>query len=465
MGCPVRWPRAVHGPMGNPEIPGVLSAISRAFGKLSAHQGFRRYFFNTSWMFAEQVLRIIAGLFVGIYVARYLGPEQFGIYSFAAAFVALFGTISRLGLDSIVVRDLVNHPEERDTYLGTAFWLKLIGALVTLGLLAIAVQFTSNDATTNLYIFIIASGLIFQSFDVVDFHFQSRVLSKYVSISRLIQLALSSVLKLYFIFIQADLFWFVMVSLVDQISLALSLVIAYWRQKIGSFFGRFELGTAKAMLKNAWPLILSGIAISLYMRIDQIMIKEMLGEKEVGLYSAAVRLSEAWYFVPVIVTTSLFPAILNAKNLNPKLYCERLKRLYAIMIYSAVGVALPVAFMAERIVVTLYGIYYQDAGLVLAIHIWAGVFVALGVVNGSWFLAENLQKLATLNTLIGAAVNVSLNYFLIPKYGIAGGAFATLASYGVSAYFTLLLYKQTRGRFWEITLAIIPSCCGHRKIA
>ena len=408
-------------------------------------------------MFGEQVLRILAGLFVGIYVARYLGPEQFGVYSYAGAFVALFGAIASLGLGGIVVRDLVNHPGKRDVYLGTAFWLKLIGALLTLGLLGIAVQFTGNDATANLYIFIIGSGLIFQSFDVVDFHFQSKVLSKYVSISRLIQLALSSILKLYFIFIQADLFWFVMVSLIDQISLAFSLAFAYWRQKIGSFFGRFSVGTAKAMLINSWPLILSGIAISLYMRIDQIMIKEMLGEREVGLYSAAVRLSEAWYFVPVIVTSSLFPAIVNAKRISQELYNKRLQRLYTIMIYSAVGVALPVTFMAESIVVTLYGIHYQNAGLVLSIHIWAGIFVGLGVVNGSWFVAENLQKLATLNVLIGAATNAILNYFLIPIYGIPGVAFATFASYGVAAYLSLLFNKKTRGRFLAITKSLIPS--------
>jgi O-antigen/teichoic acid export membrane protein len=434
----------------------AFTGISRTLGRLAAHQGFRRYFFNTSWMFAEQVLRIVAGLFVGIYVARYLGPAQFGVYSYAVAFVALFGAISRLGLDGLVVRELVNHPQERHVYLGTAFWLKVIAALVTLGLLAVAVQFTSNDPTTNLYIFIIASGLIFQSFDVVDFHFQSKVLLKYVSISKLIQLALSSLLKLYFIFIQAELLWFVMVSLIDQISLAFSLAIAYWRHRAGSFFGRFDPGTARSMLNNAWPLILAGIAISLYMRIDQIMIKEMLGEEEVGLYSAAVRLSEAWYFVPAIITTSLFPAILNAKALDSKLYTARLQRLYAIMIYSAVGVALPVTFMAEVIVVTLFGIKYQGAGLVLAIHIWAGIFVALGVVNWSWFLAENLQKLATLNTLIGVTVNVILNYLIIPIYGIAGVAFATFASYGIAAYLSLLLYRKTRGQFFKITLSILP---------
>jgi O-antigen/teichoic acid export membrane protein len=246
-----------------------------------------------------------------------------------------------------------------------------------------------------------------------------------------------------------------MVSLIDQISLAFFLIITYSRQRIGSFFQYFDLGTAKSMLRSAWPLILSGIAISLYMRIDQIMIKEMLSEREVGLYSVAVRLSEAWYFVPVIVATSLFPAILNAKKISQDLYNIRLKRIYSIMIYSAIGVALPVSFLSERIVVTLFGIHYQDAGLVLSIHIWAGIFVAMGVVNGSWFLSENLQKIATINTLIGAFVNVVLNYFLIPIYGIPGVAFATFFSYGVAAYLALFIHEKTRDQFYRITSAFM----------
>ena len=395
-------------------------------------------------MFAEQILRIIAGLFVGIYVARYLGPEQFGVYSYAAAFVALFGTIARLGLDGIVVRDLVNHPQERDVYLGTAFWLKLIGAFVTLGLLAIAVQFTSNDATTNLYIFIIASGLIFQSFDVVDFHFQSKVLSKYVSIAKLVQLALSSILKLYFILTQADLFWFVLVSLVDQITLALSLAFAYWRQRIGSFFLSFNLGAAKTMLRNAWPLILSGIAISLYMRIDQVMIKEMLGEKEVGLYSAAARLSEAWYFVPGIITASFFPAIVNAKKISQDLYYSRLQRLYTFLMWMAVAVAVPMTFISEWLVTLLYGVAFKEAGQVLMIHIWAGVFVSFGVASGSWYTTENLQRYALYRTLAGAIINIVLNLILIPRYGLVGAAISTVIAQSMAALFFDVLSKKTR---------------------
>ena len=419
-----------------------------AKNQLAAHQGFRRYFFNTSWMFGEQVLRILAGLFVGIYVARYLGPEQFGVYSYAMAFVALFGTIAKLGLDSIVVRDLVNHPEERDVYLGTAFWLKLIGALLTLSLLAIAVQFTGNDAMTNLYIFIIGSGLIFQSFDVVDSYFQSKVLSKYVSIAKLIQLALSSVLKLYFIFIQADLFWFVLVSLIDQITVALSLVFAYWRQKIGGFFWCFNVGTAKAMLRNSWPLILSGVAVMLYMRIDQIMIKEMLGEREVGLYSAAVRLSEAWYFVPAIITTSLFPAIVNAKKTSEDLYHARLQRLYTTLVWLAIAIAVLMTFLSDWLITLLYGEAYKDAGQVLIIHIWAGVFVSIGVASGSWFTSENLQRYAFYRTSLGAMINVIFNLLLIRNFGLIGAAIATVIAQSMAAFFFDILTKKTRVVFY-----------------
>ncbi len=425
-----------------------MTSIQTSLGLLANHKGFRRYFFNTSWVFGEQVLRIFAGLFVGVYVARYLGPDQFGIYSYVTAFVALFGAIAKLGLDGIVVRDLINHPDKRDTYLGTAFWLKLIGALFTLVILAIAVQFTSNEATTNLYIFIIASGFIFQSFEVVNFYFQAKVLSKYVSAAKLSQLALSSVLKLYFIFIQADLFWFVLVSLIDQVSLAVSLTFAYWRYKVGSFLGRFCAGTAKAMLMNSWPLILSGIAVMLYMRIDQIMIKEMLGEREVGLYSAAVRLSEAWYFVPTIITTSLFPAIVNAKKIDQKLYSQRLQRLVSVIVWMAIAIALPMTFLSNWVVGLLYGAAYSEAGPVLMIHIWAGVFVALGVTSSSWLLNENLQQIALYRTLSGAIANIILNLIFIPSYGVTGAAIATVISYMIAGFAFDLFSSKTRMMFF-----------------
>lgn len=425
----------------------MLTQIQKAIGQLATHQGFRRYFANTSWLFGEQILRIVTGLLVGIYVARYLGPHQFGIYSYAIAFVTPFNAIARMGVDSIVLRDLINHPEFSDIYLGTAFWLKLVGALSALCVLAIVTQLTGNDARTNLYIFIIASGLIFHSFDVVDFHFQSRVLSKYVALCKLVQMVLSSMLKLYFILTQADLLSFVLVSLFDQISLAVSLAFVYWRQKIGSFFGKFKFVTAKEMLKSSWPLFLTGIVTTLYMRVDQIMIKEMLGEREVGLYSAAVRISEAWYFVPIIIIASLFPAVVNAKRTSQTLYRRRLQRLYTLITWLTISVALSVTFLGDWIMTLLYGSSYKESGIILSIHIWTGVFVGLGIATERLMINENLVIASMLRAMAGMVLNVLFNFILIPMYGICGSAVALLFSQIFSAYVFDLFSLRTRELF------------------
>lgn len=425
----------------------MIVKIKRLFNTAITHAGFRRYFANTSWMFGEQILRMAAGLLVGIWVARYLGPEQFGVFSYAIAFVAIFGSIAKLGLDSIVVRDLVNEPHKRDLYLGTAFWLKLVGALVTFIIVAFTTLFASNDYTTNLYIFIIASGIIFQSFEVIDFYFQSKVLSKFVSLSKMVQLLLSSLLKIYFVLTGADLFWFVMVSLIDQFTLAMTFYIAYKYQKLGNFYRHFDWITAKKLLKNSWPLIFSGLVVMIYMRIDQIMIKEMLGTREVGIYSAAVRLSEAWYFIPMVITSSLFPAIVSGKKVSKELYYTRLQRLYTFMVWTAIAIALPITFLSDWLVMLLYGEEYVGAGKVLMIQTWAGVFVFLGVASSSWLTSENLQMVAFYRTFAGAIINIVLNLFLIPVYGIVGAAIATLVSYMFAGFLFDLFNHNTKKIF------------------
>jgi O-antigen/teichoic acid export membrane protein len=405
-----------------------------------------RYFANTSWIFGEQMLRIFAGLLIGVWVARFLGPGQFGLFSYASAFVSLFGAIAKLGLDSIVVRNLAQEPALRNVYMGTAFWLKLIGAFLTLAIVALATRFSSNDSTTNLYIFIIAGGIVFQSFEVVDFYFQSRVLSKFVSICKISQLLISSLIKLYLILIGADLFWFVLLSVVDQISLAISLYIAYRYQKIGSFFWYFDFSLANKMLRNSWPLIVSGLLSMLYMRIDQIMVREMLGDHAAGIYSAALRLSEVWYFIPLIISNSLFPAIINAKKIDTLLYYSRLKKLYNVSVLLALSLAIPMTFLSDWLVTFLFGYEYIEAGSILAIHIWTIIFIFLSAANVSFLIAENLQRFLFYATAICAATNVMLNFLLIPIYGAIGAAYAILATQIVGMLLSGF-FKETRVAF------------------
>ena len=405
-----------------------LSRLTSYLSRLFSHPGIRRYGSNTAWMFAEQILRMVAGFLVGVWVARYLGPEKFGLFSYALAFVAIFQGIAKLGLDGILVRDLVREPDKATVYLGTAFWLKLFGAVITLLFIGLAIPFTGNDATINLYILIIASGLIFQSFEVIDFYFQSKVLAKYVSICKMVQLALSSLMKIFLILIGADLLWFVMVSLIDMITLAITLNIAYKYNKNPSFYKYFDINLAKRLLKDSWPLILSSVAVMIYIRIDQVMIKNMLGDKEVGLYSAAVKLVEVWYFIPMIVGQSLFPAIVKAKEISEELYFKRLQGFYALMIWTAIAIALPITFLSEWIVKFLYGVEYLQASKVLAISIWACVFSYFGVVRSKWLIAENMQNIALYYILLGALVNISFNLILIKRLGIIGAAISTIIS-------------------------------------
>lgn len=426
----------------------MITPLARLLNAAKNHAGFVRYFKNTSWLFAEQMLRMLSGVLVGIWVARYLGPEQFGIFSYALAFVAIFSTIAKLGLDSIVVRNLVNEPSKRDVYLGTAFWLKIFGAIVSIALISAAILFTNNEDATNLYIFIIASGILFQSFEVVDFYFQSKVLSKFVAICKVTQLLLSSLLKVYLILTEADLIYFVLVSFIDQLLLAVTLYFSYKYQNDSGFYRHFSWSTAKKLIKTSWPLIFSGLVIVIYMRIDQIMIQNILGYKEVGIYTAAVKLSEAFYFIPVIVASSLFPAIINAKGISDSLYNFRLQRLFTLMVWFAILIALPVSLNSQYLMTLLYGNEYREAASVLVISIWASVFVFLGVSSGNWFVIENLERYALYRTFCGMVVNVLLNLILIPKYGIVGAALATLIAQIVAALLFDLFNKNTRKLFY-----------------
>lgn len=404
-----------------------IQSLKIKIQELLEHKGFMKYLKNTSWLFGEKILRLTVGVFVGIWIARYLGPKQFGILNYAQSFVGLFAVTASLGLDGIVVRELIKNEDRAEELIGTAFYLKLTGAIFSIILLSIAVNFMSNDNYTNTLFFIIASATLFQTFNIIDFYFQSKVLSRYIVYANTIGLLISSLIKVVLIVNKAPLLSFVWVILFDSVILALGFIYFFIKKtelKIQNF--KFYRGTAVALLRDSWPLFLSGIVISIYMKADQVIINELLGPEEVGQYAAAIRLSEAWYFIPMVIASSLFPAIISAKNQSEELYNSRLQKLYDLMVWMSIIIALPMTFLSNWIVRILYGGEYDEAGNVLMIHIWTGVFVFLGVAFSGYLTAENKTKKAFYRTLLGAVLNVILNYVLIPIYGIIGSAIATL---------------------------------------
>ena len=414
---------------------------------LKEHPGFRKYFANTSWLMGERILRMGVSLFVGIYVARYLGPERYGLLSYANSFVGIFLAFATLGLDEIVVRELVKTPEQREIILGSSFLLKLVGTLIMWTAILTTVPFFENDLQTNLMITIISFGVVFQAFNVIDFNFQAKVKSKFIVHAQFVQLIISSIVKIILVVNETPLIWFASVYCLDAIVLAMGLIFVYFYNDENIFHWKWSFETSKYLLRDSWPLIFAGVVVSVYMKIDQVMIKEMLGAKEVGLYAAAVKLSEAWYFLPLAITSSLFPAIINAKLYQKEDYFQRLQKLYDLMVWIAVAIALPTAILSPWIVEFLYGNEYLESSSVLNIHIWSGIFVFLGVASSKYLLAENYIKKTFYRTFVGALLNIIMNYYLIGIMGIKGAALSTFASHFFAAYFYDILDKDLREMF------------------
>lgn len=389
------------------------------------------------------------GLLVGVWVARYLGPEQFGLFSFASAFVGMFGAVAGLGLQSIVVRDIVRDPTCKDETLGTAAVLQLMGGSLAYGcVLGSIFWLRPDDALAKLLVAILGSIMLFRFSDVALYWFESQVLSKYIVWVQNSCFLIFAVIKVGLILSHAPLLAFAWATAAEALLVAIFIFLMLGLRGPQLQQLRFSLLRAKTLLTDSWPLLLSGMAIMVYMKIDQIMLGQMLGDDAVGIYSAAVRISEVWYFVPMIIVASVSPSIFEAQKHDDVQYQQRLQSLYDLMVWLSVFVALPMTLLSTPIVITLFGSAYVESGLVLAIHIWASVFVFLGVASNQWFIAEGKQLLSIQRTFLGLIVNIILNFFLIPRFGPAGAACATIFSFAIAGLFVDFFNVKTREMFY-----------------
>lgn len=405
------------------------------------------------WLFFDKFVRMGSGLFVGAWIARYLGPEQFGLLNFSIAFAALFGIAATLGLDGIVVRELVKDPSRRNEILGSAFVLKLVGGGITLLSTLLVVRAMQGPNILILWLVGLAStAYVFQSLNVIDFFFQSEVRSKYTVYASNIAFGLMTLVKILLVLMRAPLLAFAWATLGEAFFTAIFLILAYkhYHQEIRAWI--YDRETAWGLMAESWPLLLASVAVMLYMRLDVVMLQQMVGDREVGIYAAATRISEVWYFLPTVIVSSVSPSIINSHASSPSLYTERMRRLYFVMTWSAVGLSLPISLLSGWIVKLLYGHRFAAAGPVLAVHLWASVAVFLGVASTQHLLVENLQRISFYRTLIGVACNILLNLILIPKLGAMGAAIATVVSY-FFATFSMVFFRATRSHTVHLLFA------------
>jgi PST family polysaccharide transporter len=395
----------------------------------------------------DRLVRMGMGVFIGVWVARYLGPSRFGSLNFATSFIALFATLTTLGLENLVLREIVLHPEKTPEILGTGFTLRLAGSTLA-PILAIATIriIQPHDHVAILLVSLLSIGLFFSAFDAIDSYFQSQVQSKLTVWAKNSAFLLMAATRVFLIHLEAPLWTFAAAQVAELVLGALGLVLAYiWS---GGHFGHWRVKKERAveLMTQSWPVILSGMAIMVYMRIDMVMLKVMQGDHSAGIYAAATRVSEVWYFIPTAIVSSVSPAIIRVRE-NHALYYRRIGRLFSGMTLVALIIGSAIAACSHWIIHILYSNAFSAAGPILAVHIWASVFVFLGVAQAPWDFSENLLKLGFYRTLSGAIANVLINLVLIPRDGAMGAAVATVVSYAISSVFANAFSAKTRPIF------------------
>lgn len=387
-----------------------------------------KYTSNSFWMMVEQTVRMLASVLIGIYIARYLGPEDFGILSYAMAITAFIMAISRMGMDAILVRELVKNPGKELSFMGTAFWLMFSMSLILYIGVLLYCLISDDSWDLKIYLLIITAGGLFSTFLIIDYFYQSRLQSKYPAITKTIAITLVSIFKLTLILTKADLMWFVIAAFLDHFVLAVLLTSVFLKKQKQLFFCYFSIHHAKQMLQSAFPMILSAVAVLIYMRIDQIMIKSMLDVEQVGIYTAGIKIYEAWIAFPYVLTMSLLPALTALKKDDPtgQRYLLRFKQLFSAIFWISIVVALFVTLISKKLISLTFGIEYLESVNIVNITMWTAVFTAIGSVSARYFNVEKMEKKIATRTFMAAILNIILNFFLIPQYGIEGAAISTL---------------------------------------
>ena len=414
--------------------------------KFNSNQTIKQIFSNTSWLLLEKISQMALGFLVGVWMARYLGPEKYGYLNLGLSIVTIIYAVAPLGLIGFVIKELVKKPDSEDEILGTVFYTRLVSGLVFSGILVIVTKLIFED---NLELWILVSILSIrislQSFEVIDLLYQARVSSKYAVYCRSIAFFLSAILKVLLILMKAPLILFTIAITLEFVAVSLCYLFMYsFTHKMRISTWKFNFKMMKQMLKESWPLIFSGFAAIIYLKIDQIMLQYFSGEKAVGIYAAATKLSEVWYVIPTLIVSSIFPALIKQKEISENLYKEKLQMGFDFLFILASILALFFTFFSDFIIRSTYGSSYMEASQILKIHIWAGTFIFLRALYTRWSINENLAKLTLISDIMGAIFNILLNVVLIPNYGAMGAAIATVLSYSVSVFWLTFLSKKSR---------------------
>lgn len=425
----------------------MIGKIKQALGNLAQRPNLMAALRNLGWLVFDRVFRLGVSFVVTLWLARYLAPELFGVYNYAIAFTALFSVVATFGLQSVVVQYLVDKPEQQNSTLASAFAIQLVGGVIAFVIsVLVAFNLVGSEPSVLVAVLLLSTINLFRFSDTVRYYFESRVQSKRIVVTENLVFMLIVLLRIAMILFELPLIYFVALLVLEAVLTALAFLWLFGSQKLKAL--RFDSSNFLSMLKVAWLLALSVGAAMLYMRVDQIMLASLLNQEAVGIYSAAVRISEIWYVFPAVIVGSVFPRIIRELRHDAARANRQLDVLLTAFSIVSILVGLIVGSYSTEIIVFLFGEDYRASASVLSIHIWSSVFVFSGILGSRWLVAMDMQKVLLVSTLIGVFVNVVMNYLMIPEYGVEGAAWATLVAQFISAILVNCVHPVSRQLFW-----------------
>lgn len=387
------------------------------------------------------LFRTGSAFITSVFVARYLGPEQFGEMNYVFSFVILFSMLSGTCFDQFLRREFVNTPDRTGDFLGTALTLKLFGAVGAIGLVFIFGVIPADDLQTRWLLGIYSISLIFMTTSLSQILLEAHLKSKYVTISEFFQLGVFLVLKLLFVYRQFPLWTFVALQSTEVVLKGGIQFAWIARLKICPNLS-VSKKTAHYLLKESWPYFLTGGAIMIYQRVDQVMLRSMVSAEEVGYYAVAVKICALTAFVPMIISRSVFPTLARSKKRCEREFNEKIQLASGFMFWGMCVIAIGITLFIRWPFQWIYGLEFIPAVPIIQILTWKSVFSGIGLISGEWILINGLQRLTPIRSVVALAVNIILNYFMIPILEGLGAAIASLIAVFINSFLMLWIIRS-----------------------
>jgi len=403
-----------------------------------------KFLANTSWLIFDKVFHMILSLIIMSITARYLGTSNYGLLNYGLSFVNIFTSVSKLGIDAILVNELIKEKSDSNKLIGTTIALRLASGFLSIILTGLFVAVLKPGDMVILAISLIQGvSLLFVAFDTIDYYFQSMLKSKYSAVAKSVSYVVVCIVRLILIILKANIIWFAAATVVDAAAIGAGLLIFYKKENGTGF--HFSKETAKYLIKNASPFILANMLVVVYTQMDRIMIGSLSNDSQVGLYSAAINIANMWVFIPISIIDSARPIIMRYRfDENNEKYIRRYTQLTSAVIWISIAAGIVFTLIPGLFIRILYGSDFMDAVPILMILIWSRMFSLLGTTRSIWLICEGLSKYVKWFVGIGACINVVLNFMWIPQYYAVGASVATLITEIVGAVILPLFFTKTR---------------------